>query len=74
MKQVTLSGGNGCSRVCANRMMACRFANVNPPVLINKGELTHKNKLLLKNSLVFEKFNGTLVASQRDCVKEKIAF
>ena len=39
-----------------------------------KGELSCKNKLLLKNSLVFEKFDGTLVASQSDFVKEKSHF
>ena len=38
------------------------------------GELAHKNKLLLKHSLAFEKFNGTLVASQSDSVKEKSRF
>ena len=38
------------------------------------GELACKNKLLLKNSLAFEKFNGTLVASQNDFVKEKLHF
>ena len=38
-----------------------------------KGELA-KSELLLKNSLAFEKFNGTLVASQSDSVKEKSCF
>ena len=47
--------------------ITCYFCNL-------KGQLAHKNKLLLKNSHAFKKFNGTLVASQSDSVKEKWRF